>query len=67
MRNRTVIAVAHRLSTLTSFDRVIVIQNGRIVEDGTPAQLRMLNGVFEAMWRLQARGLSIDEPVEEAA
>jgi ATP-binding cassette subfamily B protein len=67
MRNRTVIAVAHRLSTLTSFDRVIVIQNGRIVEDGTPAQLRKQNGVFEAMWRLQAQGLSIDEPVDEAA
>jgi ATP-binding cassette subfamily B protein len=67
MRNRTVIAVAHRLSTLASFDRVIVIQGGRIVEDGTPAQLRKLNGVFEAMWRLQARGLSIDEPVDEAA
>jgi ATP-binding cassette subfamily B protein len=44
-----------------------VIQNGRIVEDGTPAQLRKQNGVFEAMWRLQARGLSVDEVVGEAA
>ncbi|NNM73186.1 ABC transporter ATP-binding protein [Enterovirga aerilata] len=67
MRGRTVIAVAHRLSTLASFDRVIVIQNGRIVEDGTPAELRRLNGVFQAMWRLQARGLSADEVVDEAA
>ncbi|MGA0597869.1 ABC transporter ATP-binding protein [Enterovirga sp. CN4-39] len=67
MQGRTVIAVAHRLSTLTAFDRVIVIQHGRIVEDGTPAQLRKQNGVFEAMWRLQARGLSVDEPAEEAA
>ncbi len=67
MRNRTVIAVAHRLSTLASFDRVVVVQGGRIVEDGTPAQLRKLNGIFESMWRLQARGLSIDEVVEEAA
>ncbi|MDB5557105.1 MAG: ABC-type multidrug transport system, ATPase and permease component [Enterovirga sp.] len=67
MRDRTVIAVAHRLSTLAAFDRVIVIQDGRIVEDGTPAQLRKQNGVFEAMWRLQARGLSVDEVVGEAA
>ena len=67
MRNRTVIAVAHRLSTVTAFDRVIVIQNGQIVEDGAPAELREQNGVFTAMWRLQAQGLSADEVVDKAA
>ena len=36
---RTVIAVAHRLSTLAAFDRVLVMVDGRIVEDGTPAEL----------------------------
>jgi ATP-binding cassette subfamily B protein len=61
MRGRTVIAVAHRLSTLTTFDRVLVMADGRIVEDGSPAQLRRLNGLFERMWRLQSQGLSIDE------
>jgi ATP-binding cassette subfamily B protein len=61
MRGRTVIAVAHRLSTLTTFDRVLVMADGRIVEDGPPAQLRRLNGLFERMWRLQSQGLSIDE------
>ncbi len=47
MRGRTVIAVAHRLSTLTAFDRIIVIMGGRIVEDGPAAGLRQERGPFE--------------------
>jgi ATP-binding cassette subfamily B protein len=66
MRDRTVIAVAHRLSTLAAFDRVIVVKSGRVVEDGTPAQLRRRNGLFETMWRLQSEGLSVDD-LEDAA
>jgi ATP-binding cassette subfamily B protein len=66
MRGRTVIAVAHRLSTLASFDRVVVMTNGRIVEDGSPAALRRRNGLFETMWRRQAEGLSLDV-MEDAA
>ncbi|HEV7873272.1 MAG TPA: ATP-binding cassette domain-containing protein, partial [Enterovirga sp.] len=66
MRDRTVIAVAHRLSTLAAFDRVIVVKGGRVVEDGTPAQLRRRNGLFETMWRLQSEGLSVDD-LEDAA
>jgi ATP-binding cassette subfamily B protein len=61
MRDRTVIAVAHRLSTLTAFDRIVVMMNGRVVEDGTPDQLRRQGGLFNRMWRLQAEGLSLDE------
>jgi ATP-binding cassette subfamily B protein len=61
MRDRTVIAVAHRLSTLTAFDRILVMRAGRIVEDGTAAELRRRGGLFERMWRLQADGLSLDE------
>lgn len=67
MRTRSVIAVAHRLSTLTSFDRIIVMLSGWIVEDGTAADLRRQGGVFDRMWRLQAEGLSVDEAVEDAA
>ncbi|AWN37162.1 ABC transporter ATP-binding protein [Methylobacterium radiodurans] len=66
MRDRTVIAVAHRLSTLTTFDRILVVEGGRIVEDGTIRQLREANGLFEEMWRLQAEGLS-DAGVMDAA
>ncbi|MFL9826725.1 ABC transporter ATP-binding protein [Rhodoplanes sp. SY1] len=65
MAGRTVIAVAHRLSTLASFDRVLVMIDGRIVEDGTPADLRRRGGAFAQMWHLQAEGLWHDN--DEAA
>lgn len=60
MRGRTVIAVAHRLSTLTAFDRILVMQDGRVVDDGTVVELRRRGGLFERMWRLQAEGLPSD-------
>jgi ATP-binding cassette subfamily B protein len=63
-RDRTVIAIAHRLSTLAAYDRIIVIDRGRIVEQGRPAELRARGKVFRAMWRLQASGLL---PASEAA
>jgi ATP-binding cassette subfamily B protein len=66
-RDRTVIAVAHRLSTLAAFDRILVMLNGRVVEDGTVAELRRQGGLFERMWRLQAEGLSLDEALDDAA
>ena len=62
MQGRTVLAVAHRLSTLAGFDRILVMQNGRIVEDGDPLELRRRGGAFDRMWRLQAEGLDIDAP-----
>jgi ATP-binding cassette subfamily B protein len=56
VHNRTVVAVAHRLSTLSSFDRIIVLRNGLIIEDGAPLELRSRGGAFEALWRMQAEG-----------
>lgn len=56
VHHRTVVAVAHRLSTLSSFDRIIVLRDGRIVEDGPPMELRNRGGEFEALWRMQAEG-----------
>jgi ATP-binding cassette subfamily B protein len=53
MRGRTVLAIAHRLSTVTKFDRIVVLQQGRIVEDGSPVELRRRHGLFDQMWRLQ--------------
>jgi ATP-binding cassette subfamily B protein len=61
MRNRTVIAVSHRLSTVSHFDRIVVLDEGRIVEDGTPDALRARDGLFSALWRMQSR----EEPLEE--
>jgi ATP-binding cassette subfamily B protein len=53
MRGRTVMAIAHRLSTVARFDRLVVLQEGRIVEDGPPAELRHRRGMFDRMCRLQ--------------
>lgn len=58
VHNRTVVAVAHRLSTLASFDRIIVLRNGRIVEDGAPQELRRQGGEFDSLWRMQAEGFT---------
>jgi len=55
IRGRTVLAVAHRLSTLMAFDRVIVLADGQIVEDGHPALLSRAAGPFARMWSLQDR------------
>jgi ATP-binding cassette subfamily B protein len=60
-RDSTVIAVAHRLSTLASYDRILVVDDGRIIEDGRPSELRTRGKLFRSMWRLQSNGLSIEE------
>jgi ATP-binding cassette subfamily B protein len=56
MMGRTVVSVAHRLSTLSSFDRIVVLKNGQIVEDGSPSELRSLGGLFAAVWNMQVGG-----------
>jgi len=56
MQGRTVVAVAHRLSTLASFDRIVVLQKGAIVEDGPPDELRRQGGLFQSLWTIQAAG-----------
>ena len=66
LRDRTIIAVAHRLSTLTAFDRILVIDQGRIVEDGSIRELRRAGGLFEQMWQLQAEGLADDFAMDAA-
>jgi ATP-binding cassette subfamily B protein len=49
MLGRTVIAIAHRLSTLRNFDRIVVLQSGRVVEDGPPDELMTRSGVYRAL------------------
>jgi ATP-binding cassette, subfamily B, bacterial len=49
MRGRTVIAIAHRLATLRKFDRVIVLRNGQIVEDGEPDRLMLSGGPYREL------------------
>jgi len=55
-QDRTVLAVAHRLSTLIAFDRVVVMDAGRVVEEGKPVDLLGGGGMFEQMWQLQMNG-----------
>ena len=52
-KGRTVIAIAHRLSTLDSFDRIVVLDRGTIVEDGSPQALLRRKGVFSRMYDRQ--------------
>jgi ATP-binding cassette subfamily B multidrug efflux pump len=56
MEGRTVIAIAHRLSTLRKMDRIIVLENGQIVEDGTHDSLAQAGGVYQRLWEHQAGG-----------
>ncbi|MDH3328399.1 MAG: lipid A export permease/ATP-binding protein MsbA [Desulfobulbaceae bacterium] len=53
MKNRTTLVVAHRLSTITNADRIIVIKNGGIVEEGSHDELLALHGEYEVLHRLQ--------------
>lgn len=53
MRGRTTIVVAHRLSTVAGLDRVVVLDHGKIVEDGTHAELIEADGVYASLWNRQ--------------
>ena len=57
MKNRTSIVIAHRLSTIAKLDRIIVLENGRIVEDGSHDQLlAKKRGVYAKLWARQSGG-----------
>jgi ATP-binding cassette subfamily B protein len=58
MRGRTVIAIAHRLSTVRSFDRIVMLQEGRIVEDGSPDHLLRQDGLYRQLIRREMNRLS---------
>ena len=58
MHGRTVIAIAHRLSTLRSFDRILVLNEGRLVEDGPPEILLQRNGIYRKMMDGEVRRLA---------
>ncbi len=56
MEGKTVVAIAHRLSTLREMDRILVLENGQIVEDGSHEELTKAGGTYERLWKHQAGG-----------
>ena len=66
MQGKTVIAVAHRLSTIAAMDRLVVMDKGRIVEEGTHAQLvKKRGGIYASLWARQSGGFLIPEDIKK--
>jgi ATP-binding cassette subfamily B protein len=59
VRGRTVIAIAHRLSTVCNFDRVFVLERGRVVQDGTPEMLMGSEGIYRKLMESEMRRLAV--------
>ncbi|MCX6721952.1 MAG: ABC transporter ATP-binding protein [Candidatus Staskawiczbacteria bacterium] len=67
MRNRTTIVIAHRLSTIQKMDRIVVIDDGRIIEQGSHQELLANeNSLYKKLWELQAGGFLKDTDKEES-
>jgi ATP-binding cassette subfamily B multidrug efflux pump len=67
MAGKTVIAIAHRLSTIARMDRLVVLDRGRIVEQGTHAELLRTGGHYSELWRRQSGGFIDAAPPAQAA
>jgi ATP-binding cassette subfamily B multidrug efflux pump len=65
IEDKTVIAIAHRLSTLTQMDRLIVLDKGRIIEEGTHTELVSHGGIYADLWNRQSGGFLADQTTQE--
>jgi ATP-binding cassette subfamily B multidrug efflux pump len=66
MEGKTVIAVAHRLSTIAAMDRLVIMDKGRIIEEGKHRDLIRKGGLYASLWQRQSGGFLLPETVEAA-
>lgn len=62
MKGKTVLVVAHRLSTIAHLDRILVFDNGKVIEDGAHAELLARKGAYFRLWSKQSDGFLSDSP-----
>ncbi len=67
MEGKTVLAIAHRLSTIAAMDRIVVMDDGRIVEQGSHEELLASGGLYARYWARQSGGFLGTEDMEQAA
>ena len=65
MQSKTVIVIAHRLSTIMKMDRILVINHGSVVEQGSHDVLLKKDGLYKQLWKRQAGGFMTDEPAKD--
>ena len=64
MGGRTTLVIAHRLSTLLDMDRLLIFDQGKIIEDGTHKTLIEKKGLYQSLWKAQVGGFLPDDEKE---
>ncbi|MGX5850147.1 ABC transporter ATP-binding protein [Mesorhizobium sp. PL10] len=67
MQGKTVIAIAHRLSTIAAMDRLVVLDKGRVIEEGSHEELVAGGGLYAQLWQRQSGGFLLDDSTVDAA